>query len=474
MPGKKKTKTSKESKLHPSIYQSNPLIQARKEMNTIELRLFMLGLRGINPHLSPNDKLYDTEFKEIFIPTAKLTEILGNTSYLHELDKTCDKLFDAKIKLRFEDGGWELYHLFRKMKYVSSEGLYIHFEDLLRPYLLELFKSRGYTQIDVEQIFHLTSPYAVRLIELMLQYQNIPEMKKRHLIERTLPLDDLRFALNVPEGAYVNRMSHFRLFVLDKPIKEINKKTSYKMSYEVLKRGGTGGRVYGFKFFLDTSALPREEPATSLGSAIEKLRSLGFNEQSARAIRDKCESDEDCLKRIANATRSLAMKKKRSAIENELGYLRKYIEENWQSAAAKTKVTATATSADATKTKRSDQYPPTFKEVMKKEKAAQQRRTSGEPESIKDIMSRVFPTIKKQPEPTEEDRLSLPSPLRIKEPELRVPAPNEFSVGEKPVSSTAVDIAARAILRNEYTETTAAILKMYGLTVERFKELYMR
>lgn len=106
-------------------------------MDTIELRLFMLGLRGINHHLSPNDKLYDTEFKEIFIPTAKLTEIFGNTAYLHELDKICDKLFDAKIRLRFEDGGW-VYQLFRKMHYVPSEERYIHFENLLRPYLLEL------------------------------------------------------------------------------------------------------------------------------------------------------------------------------------------------------------------------------------------------------------------------------------------------------------------------------------------------
>lgn len=469
MAEEKKTKR-KMSKLRQSIYQSNPLIQARKEMGTIELRLFMLGLRGINPHLSPNDKLYDTEFKEIFIPTNKLTEIFGgNTRYLHDLEKTCRRMMRTVITLHPEDGGWILYNMFRKMEYVPAEGLYIHFEDLLRPHLLDLFKVRGYTKIDVEQIFWLTSPYAIRLVELMLQYQNMPDMKKRHLIERTIAIEDLRFALAVPEGAYAGRASNFRASILDRPIKEINEKTAYKMRYEVLKRGGTGGRIYAFKFFLDLSALPREETEESPSSAIEKLKSLGFNEQTAQAIRDKCSSDEDCLDRITRATRSLTMKKKRSVVENELGYLRKYIEENWQS---------TATRAKA---KRRVQSPPTFKEVMAKEKSrlagqstVRQSSATGETESVKDVLRRIFPAPVKTPEPTEEDWARLPKSLRRKEPELRAPSPEEFREGENQLNSTIVDITARAIANGELVETTSNILQMFGLTVERFKELYMR
>lgn len=438
-------------------------------MNTIELRLFILGLQGINPHLSPNDKLYDTEFKEVFIPTAKLVELFGgNTWYLHGLDKVCDKLFDAKIKLRFEDGGWELYHLFRKMKYVPAEGLYIHFEDLLRPYLLDLYNARGYTQIDVEQIFHLTSPYAVRLIELMLRYQNIPDMKKRKLIERTMTLEEVRFTLNVPDGAYAGRLDNLRKRIIEAPIQEINEKTSYKMSYEVLKHGGTGGRVYAFKFFLDTSAIPREKPAVYVGDVIEKLKLLGFNEQSARAIRAKCESDADCLKRIANATRSLSMKKKRGTVENELGYLRKYIEENWQSAAAKAKA----------QPKRSEQYPPPFKEVMAKTaKPSVARlitekptaRTSGEPQHIKDILRNIIPEIKKPAPPKPEEK----SPLILRPLKTRLPKPEEFRDGEQSLASPIVDTIARAIIMNEVTESVVLLLQMRGLTAERFKTLYM-
>lgn len=472
----KTEKKKKVSTLRQKIYQSNPLLQARKGMSTIELRIFFLGLRGINPHLSTEDTIFDSEFKEVFIPTAKLTKIFsGNTWYLHNLDSVCKKLFDAKIFLRYEDGGFVLMHVFQKLEYVHREGLYIRFDELMRPYLLDLFKSRGFTQIDVEQIFQLTSPYAIRLVELMLQYQNMPEMKKRQMIERTIPIDELRFALDVDDNAYVT-MSNFRRVVIDVPIREINEKTEYKMRYEVLKQGGTGGRVYAFKFFMDTSALPREGTAESSSSAIEKLKSLGFNEQSAQAIRDKCSSDEDCLDRITRATRSLTMKKKRSVVENELGYLRKYIEENWQSTVTKAKAKRAA--------KRSDQYPPPFREDVAKKKAAREAkeeaarqqalRTGQQPESIGDILQRTFPTTKKPSEPTKEDQESLPETLRRKEPELRAPSPEEFREGEKQLNSTTVDIAARAIANGELVETTSIILQMFGLTVERFKELYMR
>ena len=46
-------------KLREKIYQSNPLIEARKYMNNIELKIFILGLQGVNPHISNKDLHYD-------------------------------------------------------------------------------------------------------------------------------------------------------------------------------------------------------------------------------------------------------------------------------------------------------------------------------------------------------------------------------------------------------------------------------
>lgn len=315
--------------LRNDIYQSNPLIQARKEFNALEMRVFFLGLRGLNPHFSLNDKKFDENFSELFIPTARLTELFGgNTWYLHELEKFCDGFFDAKVHLRYEDGGFTIMHIFNRLDYVPNEGLYLQFDEQMRPYLLDLFEAKGYTALNVEQIFGLTSTYAVRLVEIMLQYQNIPEYRANLEIMREISMEDLKFMLNVPKGAYDGRFDNFRKFVLDEPIAEINEKTLYEMSYCVIKCGRV---IKGFELRMKFVPMTVKEQKLVFGErAIEELKRLGFTEDAAMDIWQKCESTDDCLKRLSTAQKILRRQKKNKPVENELGFLRQAIEENWQ------------------------------------------------------------------------------------------------------------------------------------------------
>ena len=234
-------------KLRQDIYQSNPLMESCKKFSLLEHRVFYLGLRGVNPHLSDNDKFHDTEFHEIFIPNDQLKEMFGNSWYLSELKPLCEKLFDSKICFEDDRGGWELIHIFRKLKYIPAEGLYLQFDELMRPYILDLME-KSYTKIGWQPIFALSSPYAMRLLELMMQYQNIPGMDK--IIKRSLTVEEIRFFLNVPADAYQSRQDNFRRFVLDMPIAEINRKTKYHMDYTVFK---IGRKTSHFEFTLDTS-----------------------------------------------------------------------------------------------------------------------------------------------------------------------------------------------------------------------------
>ena len=316
--------------LRNDIYQSNPMIQARKDFDVIGMRVFFLGLRGINPHFSERDKYFDAEFNRLFVPTNKLTELFGgNTKYLSELKKACSKLFDAIVELNYEDGGFKLMHMFDELEYKPREGLYLQFSRKMRPYILDLFQSRGYTRINVEYLFTLSSPYAVRLLELLLQYQNIREFKEMMEIKRKMTVAEIRFALNVPENAYVDRLDNFKKYVLDDPIKEINKRTPYIVRYKTVKEGRT---VVAFEFTMDTYNVPKDgqEVLTSQFSndAIKTLCSLGFTERIARAIFAKCSDAADCFSRI-NRAQALLTRNKRP-IKNKLGFLRKAIEENWQ------------------------------------------------------------------------------------------------------------------------------------------------
>ena len=268
--------------LRKDVYQSNPLVQARKDFDIIGTRIFLLGLRGLNPHFSEKDKYFDVNFKEMFIPTNDLTELFGcNTWYLTELKKACAKLFNAIVELNYADGGFKLMHMFDMLEYKPGDGLHLRFNRLMRPYILDLFESNGYTRFNVEYLFKLSSPYAVRLLELLLQYQNIKHFKELREIKRILKVEELRFALNVPEGAYRARINNFRRYVLDDPIREINTRTPYAIYYETVKEGR---RVVAFEFTMDTHKIPSEEITAvySHNDAIEMLYALGFDENAAR------------------------------------------------------------------------------------------------------------------------------------------------------------------------------------------------
>lgn len=209
MPNLSKDKQS--AKGRELVYQGNPLIQSRKCFNTIGTRLFIFGLIGLNPHLSKRDKFFDKKFPLIHIVPNEVAKVFGNTFYLKDLKAECEKMFNSIVTLDYKNGGFKLMHIFDVLEYFPNDGLYIQFDSKMRDYLLELFNG-GYTAINIEQIFKLSSTYAVRLIELCLQYRN---MTSGTVIERKLTPTDIRFYLNVPEDAYKGRTDHFRQFVLD-------------------------------------------------------------------------------------------------------------------------------------------------------------------------------------------------------------------------------------------------------------------
>ena len=320
-----------ETKLRKEIYQTNPLINARKGMSIMGLRIFALGLSGVNPHISEKDKYYDEEFEVIYIKPKKLVEIFGNPKYLNELDKTCEKLFNVTIKLNDEDDGWELYHVFRMMKYKKKEGLYLQFDDKMKPFILNLFQSGGYTKIALSQLFPLSSTYAWRLVELMLQFKGT----KKKLITRTISIENLKFLLDVPSDAYKGQMGNFKKNVLEKPINEINSKTNYHISYETIK---DKNRVSAFKILMDISKADIleqvEEYELHLMSeaeprAIKKLNDIGYSRNAAKSIYDCCDGDEDCLKRISYALDLVKKYERKGKSVNKLALIRKAIQENW-------------------------------------------------------------------------------------------------------------------------------------------------
>jgi len=420
------TKNKKQVKGNAVTYQGNPLIQSRKYFNSL------------NPHLSKNDKFFDEEFPLIRISTSELTRLFGHTEYLSMLESECEKLFNSSIKLNYTDGGWELMHIFDVMKYVPKEGLYIQFDQKMKPHLLELVKG-NYTAVNIEQIFKLTSTYAVRLIELCLQYRN---MTKGNVIERKLTMENLRFYLNVPDDAYVGRLDHFKQRVLDDPIKEIAKVTDFRLSYTTEKEGR---RIKYFVFELDISGVSdnafniQSEKVDKLpvsapfADVLGELVAQGFSRKSAQAILNKVNDDIEVGLRLEYALKILPAYHKKNPIQNRQGFLRKAILEDWRKNDVKSKNKMNI--SDASKVKNQMQL----------------NNLDFEKQKLQQQVNDAYDALKK---------------TGISQADLQG--------DEKPISAGVVNAIKQAILQNNLSDASKTILQSFNFTTERFKQVYMK
>lgn len=263
--------------LEKSLIQSNPLIEARKEMTLAEMRLFCIGLLDLMPELREdiekqivmNEDDYP-DFPKTLIPPADLYKLLRNPSSVHSLRRAIKKAFNSCIEIKQSNGSFWLRHIYEEMYYEKEEGLYIQFHRKMRPYLIDLIKGQ-FTSIKAKEIFSLSSEYAWRLMELIQEKRGFLKEKEKAFIP-PMTIEELRFALNVPDDAYKGRIDNLRRKVLDEPIKEINESTPYKVWYEIQK---TGRRVSGVQIWVslktnqEKEAVDEEKQERELKEALE-------------------------------------------------------------------------------------------------------------------------------------------------------------------------------------------------------------
>lgn len=225
------------------VYQANPLVEGVKYNNLEENRLFLACLQKIVPHL-PNSKYFDEEFKEIVIPAEELIELFGNDVYYDRLKEISEKMLSKCIFIEDKKSKrFEGYTVFSHIKFNPKEGgLRFKFNEDMIPWLLELYKI-GYTRENLHEMFQLSSNYALRILELLLQYRGCA---KDNIVHRTFSIEWLRKVLMVPEDAY-KKTNVFLPFVIKRPVAEINVKTRYKITFKPIR---TGRKTTDIDFFM--------------------------------------------------------------------------------------------------------------------------------------------------------------------------------------------------------------------------------
>lgn len=227
----KKTRENKEQDESIKVFQSNDLLEAQRQAEGIdELRLFYIGLRGIIPKLADNQEKYDKEFPTTFLPAGEVVKLFGgNGAYYTKLEAVCEAQAHRIVSVKTEDG-FEKKPIYAQIQYKIGKGLYITFNPLMKPYLLELANNqRGFTELVFDEIFTLRSVYSWKVLEILRQW-----VKRTNSL--TMSLAELRERLCMPESKY-KRVVDLRRYVLDSTLNELNRETVFNLSYELLRTG---------------------------------------------------------------------------------------------------------------------------------------------------------------------------------------------------------------------------------------------
>lgn len=217
----------------------NSISKSRRALKIDEERVLYLSLSRLN--FDSDTDYADEDERTVKVSLKEIRELYGGRSYKTRLRNTCKNLEGKVIEVYVSAGKWKRRVVFSGFEFDDEAGfLGITYNKDIMPYLNAI--SQGYTKFILQDVFVLSSQYAVRLLELMMQYRNWTQHRQGNKIYRDISISDLRGYLGL-DGIYTGekkkyeRLCDFRRYCLIKPIDEINKKTGYKMSYEEIKNG---------------------------------------------------------------------------------------------------------------------------------------------------------------------------------------------------------------------------------------------
>ncbi|MGS4869509.1 replication initiation protein RepM, partial [Acinetobacter baumannii] len=199
-----------------------------------------------------------------------------------------------------------------KIAYVDSAGIVeLTFAPDVIPLITQLEKS--FTAYQLKQISSLTSKYAIRLYELLIQWRSVGKTPM-------FDIDDFRFKLGLAEGDYT-KMANFKVRVLDAALNQINELTDIIASYEQHKVGRT---ISGFSFTFTAKHQPKEVTHTKPKKLSDKqiqffANKLAHHDPFASQKAARGESYDDLEKRLVTELQDPEVVRKYADVLKELG-----------------------------------------------------------------------------------------------------------------------------------------------------------
>ena len=220
------------------IVKDNALIQASYTLDTVEQRLILLAIAEAREtgHGITENSLLEVHASS-YINTFNVEK---HTAYtvLRDASKS---LFDRYVTyhdINPKTGKDRSFHCrwVDKIGYEPQSGIvFLRFTQDIVPLITRL--EENFTKYELQQVSRLTSSYAIRLYELLIQLRSAGKT----------PIFDLsifRQQLGVEAHQY-KTMSNFKTYVLDFALKQVNELTDITAKYEQHKKGRS---ISGFSF----------------------------------------------------------------------------------------------------------------------------------------------------------------------------------------------------------------------------------
>lgn len=227
------------------VVKSNQVIEASYQLSAVEQRIILAAISLI----PKNQIITDDELYPVSVNELQLLGVHEKTAY-RDLKEGINRLYERSINLSIDDKSIKMRWV-QEVQFLDSQGVIgIRFSKPILPFISNL--SREFTKYALSDIAGISSAYAIRIYELLVQYRQIGK--------REIPVETLRTMLEL--GKKYPLFADFKKRVIDTAVDQINEYSPLKVTYEQKK---TGRKVTHILFsFKETSKnLNGNNPNTS-------------------------------------------------------------------------------------------------------------------------------------------------------------------------------------------------------------------
>jgi plasmid replication initiation protein len=296
--------------------QHNNLVQAKYSMSLQQKRIMIWLVSQIKPN--------DEDFKEHALNVKELKNIcaLSGESAYKELKNITFSLVEKGIRILDITNPKDEIEI--QVSWLSSakykNGMVrLTFNPELKPYLLQL--KDKFTAINVVDLMQFKSIHAIRIYEILKQYEKIRE--------RTLSIEEIKEYCGVKDK--LTQYSDFERKILLIAQREINEKSDIKFDFERKKQGR---KIVAIRFIISKNKAYelRNNPTLFLEkirdekriNITDTLEEFGLSKRTISKIL-KYNSEED----IQNAIKAVDIQLLRNPVRNAKAMLVKAIEQKW-------------------------------------------------------------------------------------------------------------------------------------------------